>query len=287
MSLKTLAASGALIALAALTPALAQQAADAPAVQAPAAGQVPAAIQALGLERLAQESLRDGRRAFTGVLPDGIRIEARVDAQDALIGVWADEAALPDEIIDALLPQAIRGSQVLGQFDRLEAVRVADGRFDLRGRDASGTGMRAQFDEAGMLLRFGREGEGHEMRHGKGGPRGDHGRGQHARRDHGQAGHGRGPQGSHGHGQGHNAFGMSDRGMAERGGRAMPGADRAAAPDFDTVAAGQRLSDAGYTALGLLRQQGPRIILDATNPQGEAVTLELDRMGELIRESAR
>lgn len=292
MRFKTFAASGALMALAALAPALAQEAIQAPAVQAPAAEQVPPAIQALGLEQLVQQSLRDGRRGFAGLLPDGTRIEARVDAQDALIGVWADEAALPSAITDALLPQAIRGSQVFGQFDRLEAVRLAEGRFDLKGQDADGISMRAQFDDAGMLLRFGREDEGRKMHEGRGGPRGDHGRGDHARGDHGKHEHGRGDHGrgaqeDRARGQDHRAMGMPDHAMGERGGRDMPRADRAAAADFDTVAASQRLTEAGYTALGLLQRQGPRVVLDATNPQGEPVTLELDRNGELVRESAR
>ena len=81
---------------------------------------------------------------------------------------------------------------------------------------------------------------------------------------------------------------MADHGMRSMHGQQMPRGDRpAAAITFDTAAANQRLSEAGYTTLGLLRQQGPRVLLDATNPQGEAVTLELDRGGEVLRESAR
>lgn len=292
MSLKTFAASTALIALMAaapaLVPALAQEAAEAPAAQAPAAQAVPAAIEALGLEQLAQRNLRDGRRQFTGILPDGTRIEARVDAQGALMGVMAEEGALPPGILDGLLPQAIRASQVYAQFDSLDGVRLDDGRFDLKGQDASGTGMRAQFDNAGMLLRFGREGEGRDMGQGRGGPQGEHAPGEHARGDHGRGDHGRGAHGEGRHGLGHGTSGMADHGMRGMHGQQMPRGDRpAAAITFDTAAANQRLSEAGYTALGLLRQQGPRVLLDATNPQGEAVTLELDRGGEVVRESAR
>ena len=61
----------------------------------------------------------------------------------------------------------------------------------------------------------------------------------------------------------------------------------ARAAQIDTVAANQRLTEAGYTQFGLMRQQGPRLMLDATNPDGEAVTLELDLQGQLVRETAR
>ena len=47
------------------------------------------------------------------------------------------------------------------------------------------------------------------------------------------------------------------------------------------------LTQAGYQNFGFLRPNGPRVMLEATNPQGEAVTLELDRQGELVRETAR
>ena len=36
-----------------------------------------------------------------------------------------------------------------------------------------------------------------------------------------------------------------------------------------------------------MRQEGPRVLLDATNPDGETVTLELDPQGQLVRETAR
>ena len=57
--------------------------------------------------------------------------------------------------------------------------------------------------------------------------------------------------------------------------------------DFDAVAVNQKLTQAGYQNFGFLRPNGPRVMLEATNPQGEAVTLELDRQGELVRETAR
>ena len=69
--------------------------------------------------------------------------------------------------------------------------------------------------------------------------------------------------------------------------RAVARGDMPPAPQFDTVAANQRLTQAGYSAFGLMRQEGPRVLLDATNPDGETVTLELDPQGQLVRETAR
>lgn len=57
--------------------------------------------------------------------------------------------------------------------------------------------------------------------------------------------------------------------------------------DFDAVALNQRLTQAGYGNFGFLRADGPRLMLEATNPQGEAVTLEFDPQGEVVRETAR
>ena len=57
--------------------------------------------------------------------------------------------------------------------------------------------------------------------------------------------------------------------------------------DFDSVAVNQQLIQAGYGNFGFLRAEGPRLMLEATNPQGEPVTLELDRQGEVVRETAR
>ena len=85
--------------------------------------------------------------------------------------------------------------------------------------------------------------------------------------------HDNGPRGEDRRGQGRPGDGP--RGMA-----AIPA-------DFDAVAVNRRLTQAGYGGFGLLRAEGPRLILEATNPQGEAVTLELDRQGELVRETAR
>ena len=60
-----------------------------------------------------------------------------------------------------------------------------------------------------------------------------------------------------------------------------------AEPSFDPVDVNRTLTEAGYSDFGFLRPQGPRIVIEATNPDGEPVLLELDPQGEVIRESAR
>ncbi|WP_410218607.1 hypothetical protein [Paracoccus sp. (in: a-proteobacteria)] len=60
----------------------------------------------------------------------------------------------------------------------------------------------------------------------------------------------------------------------------------AACPGGDTMAANQYQTKAGYAALGLLRQQEPSVLLDATNADGKTVTLQLDRCGDVVWETA-
>lgn len=203
-----------------------------------------------------------------GRQPSGAEIEVKFDRQNTLIGVEVDDAAIPADLVDTLLPQAVRDNEVIAQFDRIDEIGNRNGRVTVKGEDATGEDMRAEFDADGRVLRFGRED----------GPRGD--RREERRSD-------RGP--------GHGERGMRPGGHAMHGdrphGMRLMGRDSgrpAALPaNFDSVAVNQRLTGAGYTALGLLHAHGPRLLLDATNPQGEAVTLELDPKGEVVREMAR
>ncbi|CAM3089213.1 hypothetical protein PANO111632_02465 [Paracoccus nototheniae] len=322
MTIKHLASTAALIAVVAgAAPVLAQTAPQTEGVT------LPALLQGLDLSRISFETKRDGQRKYEGYLPDGTEIEAEYDMADNLIKVEADDgmlpasvvdAALPSELrdhpamamfasfeeikthprhleikgrnetgaevevkfgpdnslieietddmampqpmIDAILPQAVRSNEIIAQFGMIEEIKAEYGRFEVKGEDAQGEDMRAQFDEAGNVLRFARDGErgGREGR----GPR-------HERGD-----HDRGPRGD----------GPRDGGPRAEGPRGdMP----APAPQFDTVAVNESLTGAGYSAFGLLRQDGPRVMLDATNPHGETVTLELDPEGEVLRETAR
>ena len=72
--------------------------------------------------------------------------------------------------------------------------------------------------------------------------------------------------------------------------RASPRGDRrddSARQPVDEAALRQTLSDDGYTRIGAIDRNGPRLAVEATNPEGEAVTLELTAKGELMRETAR
>ena len=210
-----------------------------------------------------------------GRQPSGAEIEVRFDRQNALIGIDMDDAAIPADLVNTLLPQAVRDNEVIGQFDRIDEIGNRNGRIMVQGEDATGQDMRAEFDADGRVLRFGRED----------GPRGD-------RREERRGGRGpghddRGPGGHEMRGD------MTDHGPDAddpRGNRSMGDGPRGAAAvpaDFDAVAVNQRLSEAGYTGFGFLRAAGAGLMLEATNPQGEAVTLELDRQGEVVRETAR
>lgn len=210
-----------------------------------------------------------------GRQPTGAEIEARFDRQNALVGVKMDDAAIPADLLDTLLPQAVRNNEVMAQFDRIDGIGKRGDRVMVKGEDASGEDMRAEFDTDGRVLRFGRE-DGH---------RGDR-RAEERRGDRGPGHDERGPRGHDMRGERHGERPMHDG----QGGQGPAGEARGPAPvpaDFDAVAVNQRLAQAGYTGFGFLRADGPRVMLEATNPQGEAVTLELDRQGEVVRETAR
>ena len=217
-----------------------------------------------------------------GFQGQGYELKLGFGPKGALIGAEMDDRPLPQDLIDEVLPQAVRQAEVVTQFAQIRKVASRFGRYVVEGRDSAGEDMRAELDEAGTVLRFGRD-DGRTRgrdRHGKAprhedqradrhhGPRGDGPRGE---RRHGDGGHGVG------------AGGWRAQGDGPEGARAgAPGG-----PRFDTVAANRRLTEAGYTALGLLRAQGPRVMIEATNPQGEPVMLELGPDGEVIRETAR
>lgn len=228
--------------------------------------------------RIDEVKRRPDQVEVKGDAQGGDEIKARFDGRNALVGFEADDGAIPDTVIAALLPPAVRDSQILSQFDRLDEIQLRRGVFMVEGEDSAGEDMRAAVDAEGRVMRFGRADDdrrgprGDDMR---GGPRGHEMRGGEHRRD------GHGPRGEWREGKGPGGDGPRGDGP----GRGMP--DRAAAPAFDPVAVQQRLADAGYGQFGFLRADGPRSLIEATNPQGEAVTLELDPTGELVRETAR
>ena len=220
----------------------------------------------------------------------GDDIRAGFDRQNALTGIDLDGGAVPAELVNTLLPQAVRDNELIGQFARIEGIGTRSGQVMLRGEDASGEDMRAMFDGDGRVLRFGREDDD--------GPRGDRGQGRDGDHGHrmGDRGHGdHGERGDHGPGtdrgpRGERPMGDGPRGDGPRGAGPAGDGPRDAAPipaDFDAVAVNQKLTQAGYKDFGFLRSDGPSLTLEATNPQGEAVTLELDPRGEVVRETAR
>lgn len=212
------------------------------------------------LARIDEIKLRPDHIDVKGNQPDGADAELKFDPQGALVGAELDDAALPDALVQALLPQAVRDADVFSQFGRIDEIGSRNGHFIVKGEDASGRDMGAAFDQEGRVLRFGSDGprKGGHDHHGR--DRDDDRRGDDRRGGPGHAGRG-GPDG-------HPA----------RGPRLA---------DFNAVEVNQRLTAAGYSQFGFLRPQGPRIVLEATNPQGEPVVLELDRAGEVVRETAR
>ncbi|MGR3552099.1 hypothetical protein [Paracoccus sp. (in: a-proteobacteria)] len=84
---------------------------------------------------------------------------------------------------------------------------------------------------------------------------------------------------------GHDGDREGPRGGDRRGER--PGEGPGRAPMMDRAAIDKVLGDAGYTDLAQPRRAGPRFALDATNPAGEQVTLEIDAKGDILRETAR
>lgn len=244
--------AGSLALIAALgTAAMAQDTNPAPA------SDLPEALSALDLQDLEIDQTRRGGRRVEGELPGGGEIMAMIDAENALMMVKAEDAALPQSVIDALLPQSARDNEIIAQFSVIDAVGGREGRVMVGGQDADGDDIRASFDEDGRLVRFGR---GDDDRDGPG----DRKRG--------------GRQGRHG-----------DDGHGRRGGQEMrgQGSGNGMGPQFDTAALSTALTDAGYTEIGDPAPTGPRMAVDAVNAAGEPVTLEIDRDGEVIRETAR
>ncbi|MCF3974511.1 hypothetical protein [Paracoccus salsus] len=238
-----------------------------------AADDLPAALRALNLEAVQIRQGPRGGRKIEGDLPGGGEIEALVNDRNDLVMVEVDDIAMPQPLLEALLPQTVRDNDILTQFAQIERVGGRDGRFMVSGEDADGTDLRAGFDQDGRLLRFGRD----EDDHGKRGKRG-------------MGGHREGRGGDHGawNGKGgdRQMRGVGDEMRGGPEGRRSPDGLRGM-PPIDRQALNERLGGAGYTELAAPRPAGPRLLVDATNPAGEAVTLEVDPAGEVIRETAR
>ncbi|MBU2958334.1 hypothetical protein Q4511_05955 [Paracoccus sp. 1_MG-2023] len=272
MNIRTLATSAALVTLMGLSPVMSGMA------SAQEATDLPEALQSLNLSDTSVEDARRGQRV-TGALEDGTTIEAMLNEDGELMGLRAEkDAFLTDEAIESLLPQAVRDNPILDQFEQIAGIRMMREGVAIGGQDADGDHVRAAFDETGRVMRFGRgDDEGRpDMRrggdrgemhgHDRKGPEGRDGRG-HGDRDHGGRPHGDHMRGDH----------MKD-GKGPRGDRA---------PQIDADALTGDLEAAGYQDLGSVRANGERLTVDATNPDGDEVTLEVTPQGEVVREIAR
>lgn len=238
-----------------------------PANSSARAGQLalPPELEALDLQNIESKIRRGGFREIEGRTGDGTEIEARVDNSGKLIGVEADDGPLPQALIDSLLPQSIRDNEVMKQFAVIEEIGSRREMLGVKGEDALGEDMFALFDQDGRLLRFGRDDvdkrpDGKRM----------HREGRHWGSDHGDG-----------------TREIHKRRLAPGPDRDNGGPRRMPALEFESSEVNKQLSDAGYGEFGFLHMDGPRILLEATNPQGEPVTLELDPKGEIIRETAR
>lgn len=228
------------------------------------------------LDKVEELHNRRGMIGLKGQDADGGDMRLMFDMDGTLRGVGMDDAAVPQDLLDSLLPQAVRDADVTSQFAVLDRVMGGREGFMIAGKDADGKDIRAQLDEAGNVLRFGR-GDDHEGRrmhgdrkhhgergeHGERGPRGDHG-------DHGD----------HARGDRHDGDGRHAKDRDAKG-------PRGDGPAFDAEAATRRLNDAGYSELGEPRRADRGVAIEAINPDGEEVTLHLNPRGEVVRETAR
>ena len=154
----------------------------------------------------------------------------------------------------------------------------------------------------GTLQKFGRgdmdhgdrgRGKGHDK--GKRGDHGDNGKDRGEMRQDGRGGKGpqrdgdrmgpggNGPRdGAAGMGRGDGAGGQG-QGQGQGAGQGQ-GQGRAA---LDDAAVQSILTDGGYTQLGAITRNGPRVEAEAVNPEGEAVTVTINPRGVVVRELAR
>ena len=294
-------------------PLMAQDAATpappAPAAEAPAQTvTLPQILKDAGLTDVTSDQMRRGGTRIRGTLPDGQKIGAMLAEDGTLRGIRAvDEAAgLPQGLVDQLVPQAVRDNAIFAQLGKLGAVFSGERGVMLAGQDAQGNDVRAAFAQDGTLVRFGRGDD--DMHFGKGGDKDRDGkRGHHGRKgghddddDHGRRGwHDGDRDGRRGPPPGDMPPPPPPGDMPpppapdQQGGMPMPPVDggmRQGAirpPLADPAELRGALTEAGYSGIGEISQQGPRILAMAINPEGEPVAVELDPQGEVLREINR
>ncbi|AGT09347.1 hypothetical protein [Paracoccus aminophilus] len=242
--------------------------APAPATASTQSPELPQVLKDLNLSDLKVSAGKRGGQRVSGKTADGAEIKAMLDDNGALRGAFADKdgTALPETLVAQLVPEAVRNQDIYKQFSRVGGVFSDERGVMVVGADSSGQGLRAGFTQDGTLMRFGRGDDRGPDRKG----------GEHDRR-HGKGDHDKGGRDKGGHGKG------DWSGKGERhSGKGGPG--QAALSD---EAALKAASDAGYTETGNLTREGRAIYLDAKNPQGETVRVEIGAKGEVLRETAR
>lgn len=224
--------------------------------------QLPAALSVQGLSDVKTSPARRGGTRVTGKLPDGSSFRAMLTQDGKLAMVGSRDAALPQAMLDEILPATVRGADMISRFSKIHAVMQADGRGTMvMGKNAEGESIRAGFDPDGKLSHFSR-GD-HDRKGRKGWGKGGHRWGKHGGKDGDR------------HGDYHKGARLGD---------GIPGQPPAPMSEdaLRKVAEG-----AGYTALGAISYEGPRSVIEAINPQGEAVTVEIAPNGKVMRETAR
>lgn len=257
--LKTTAASLALAAMLGAPAAVWAQAAEpAATTEALASVDLPKALQDLNL---ADVELRQDRRGYMrvqGKLADGNRLFAFANGGNLQAVRVGKGQALPAGLVQQMLPEAVRANEVVKQFTTISGIFIRDGQVMVGGRDASDERLRAELSQDGTLVRFSRtEDDDPRMKRG-------------ADRKHSHSN----DRGRH-QGEGH----KRSQGHRQSGGKAM-------APLSDQAI--RRVMEAGgYTDLGTISRANPRALVDAKNPQGEAVQVEIGMHGDVIREIAK
>ncbi|PZO63183.1 MAG: hypothetical protein DI498_13935 [Paracoccus denitrificans] len=251
-------------------------AAAAPTTAAPADANITkatAALTDLGLTDVEVTPHRKGQLRADAKLADGKEVRAGFD-RDGVLRMLAtddDDDALPAEIVNKLIPDAVRQSPIFPEFATVSRVGLGGKGLMIAGEDKSGEDLRAGFTPDGQLQRFGR-GDDDRMRPG---PKGDRDGGPKKER-HGKHDH-RGPGGP----------GPDGRGPDGPRGPGGPGTPPPPPEPLDEAAIEQVLTGAGYTEVDDIERDGPRTFVEAINQDGENVTVEIGPRGDIVRETAR
>ena len=255
------------------TPAPATATAETPPA-APATA-LPAALTDLGITDATVQPVRQGGQRAQGTLPGSGAFQAMLDDTGALrmIRVTDEAAALPADLVSRLVPEAVRANAIFAEITSVKGVAQGSQGVMVFGTDAQNQHVRAGFAADGTLQKFGR---------------GEMDRGKDRKHWGGKDGKGKDGKGKRGDGK-HGKAWDGKRGDGQRGGSdGQQGAAPAQLPaELDDAAVARIVTDAGYTQPGAVTRNGPRLEVEAVNPNGEPVTLTVNPRGVIVRELAR